>query len=27
VIEGANHAYAGREVALFERIGRWLVAL
>jgi dienelactone hydrolase len=27
VIEGANHAYAGREVALFESIWGWLVAL
>jgi dienelactone hydrolase len=27
VIEGANHAYAGREIALFESIWRWLVAL
>jgi hypothetical protein len=27
VIAGANHAYAGREVALFESIWRWLVAL
>jgi hypothetical protein len=27
VIEGANHGYAGREVALFESIWGWLVAL
>jgi hypothetical protein len=27
VIEGANHAYAGREVALFESIRGWLSAL
>lgn len=27
VIEGANHGYAGREVALFERIWRWLATL
>ncbi|WP_218673929.1 alpha/beta hydrolase, partial [Candidatus Entotheonella palauensis] len=27
VIEGANHAYAGREVALFESIWGWLAAL
>ena len=27
VIEGANHAYAGQEVALFESIWGWLVAL
>jgi alpha-beta hydrolase superfamily lysophospholipase len=27
VIDGANHAYAGREVALFESIQGWLAAL
>lgn len=27
VIEGANHAYAGREAALFESIWGWLTAL